>query len=475
MRDRSGSRLGLVLTLAAAGCGGDDTGPSDSVPPAVTLTAPAEFATVQGTVTVIANATDNEGVAGVRFFVDGTPIGAEDRDPPFAALWNTLDGSDGNHSLTAQARDRAGLTTMSAEVSVGVLNGPASIELTVTMSGDGIDPDGFRILVDGMLHGSLEGPGTITLGGFPAGDHHITLEGLSLWCGPVDVVHVTLATATTTPVTIPIDCSAGPGGRLLVNGRGEEFGFEVAWVPVASGLPELVFPGIGSADVSADGTRLALIANRILLISGVDLSDQTPVANLPFGASHPRWSPDGSVIVFHAGSGVNDLYRINPDGSDMRPFFEEGSTLNRAFADWSPDGRLTYVTYNDAVDGVPVGGSIWTADGDGSNAAYFIDGHSPAWSPDGTELALTRATEPGEGSPLHIVLVGADGSSERSLTDGSNDDFPIWAPDGSWLAFTRNGEAERRELWVVRAADGATRKFHGYYEQARASVWIPGD
>ena len=86
MRDHRGSWLGLILSLGAAGCGDGDTGPSDSVPPAVTLTAPADFATVQGTVTVIASATDNEGVAGVRFFVDGTPIGVEDRDPPFAAL-----------------------------------------------------------------------------------------------------------------------------------------------------------------------------------------------------------------------------------------------------------------------------------------------------------------------------------------------------------------------------------------------------
>ena len=44
----------------------------DTTAPTVSLTGPAEGATVSGTVTLSANASDNVGVAGVQFKVDGS-------------------------------------------------------------------------------------------------------------------------------------------------------------------------------------------------------------------------------------------------------------------------------------------------------------------------------------------------------------------------------------------------------------------
>ena len=57
---------------------------------------------------VTANATDNIGVAGVRFFVDGAQIGAEDTVSPYSISWDTTTVTDGSHTLTAAARDGAG-------------------------------------------------------------------------------------------------------------------------------------------------------------------------------------------------------------------------------------------------------------------------------------------------------------------------------------------------------------------------------
>ena len=50
----------------------------DTTPPTVSMTAPANGATVTGSVTVSANASDNVGVAGVQFLLDGAPLGTED-------------------------------------------------------------------------------------------------------------------------------------------------------------------------------------------------------------------------------------------------------------------------------------------------------------------------------------------------------------------------------------------------------------
>ena len=67
-----------------------------------------------GGVPVTASASDNIGVAGVRFFVDGAQVGAEDTVSPYSITWDTTTVTDGSHTLTAMARDGAGNTTTSA-------------------------------------------------------------------------------------------------------------------------------------------------------------------------------------------------------------------------------------------------------------------------------------------------------------------------------------------------------------------------
>src|SRR5439155_15996546 len=49
---------------------------NDLIAPTVSLTAPADAATVSGTITVSATAADNVGVAGVQFLLDNVAVGA---------------------------------------------------------------------------------------------------------------------------------------------------------------------------------------------------------------------------------------------------------------------------------------------------------------------------------------------------------------------------------------------------------------
>jgi YVTN family beta-propeller protein len=96
----------------------------DTKAPTVSLTTPATGATVSGTVTLSATATDNVAVAGVQFLVDNAPLGAEDTTAPYGPVsWNTTTATNGTHLLTARARDAAGNTTTST-VSVTVDNSP---------------------------------------------------------------------------------------------------------------------------------------------------------------------------------------------------------------------------------------------------------------------------------------------------------------------------------------------------------------
>src|SRR5438128_1939422 len=109
---------------------------NDSTPPAVSLTAPANGATVAGTVTISASATDNVGVVAVQFMLDGANLGAEVTTAPYATSWNTALASAGAHILTALARDAAGNMATTAAVSVTVADTtPPTVSMTAPSAG----------------------------------------------------------------------------------------------------------------------------------------------------------------------------------------------------------------------------------------------------------------------------------------------------------------------------------------------------
>jgi len=152
--------------------------PADTTPPAVSVASPGNGATIQGTVPISAGASDNVGVAGVQFRIDGANFGAEDTSAPYSVSWNTTTASNGSHTITAVARDAAGNRTTSAPVTVMVSNTPpppppadttpptvsitspsngATIHGTVTVTADAADNVGV-VGVQFQLDGVNGGP-----------------------------------------------------------------------------------------------------------------------------------------------------------------------------------------------------------------------------------------------------------------------------------------------------------------------------
>ena len=66
--------------------------PTDTTPPAVAMTQPANGATVSAIATVTASASDNVGVVGVQFKLDGANLGAEVSVLPYSLLMGYDDG-----------------------------------------------------------------------------------------------------------------------------------------------------------------------------------------------------------------------------------------------------------------------------------------------------------------------------------------------------------------------------------------------
>lgn len=111
---------------------------ADQTGPTVSLGAPSAGAVVNGSsTTVSATASDNVGVAGVQFKLDGANLGTEDTTgPTYSTTWNTTTATNGTHSLTAVARDAAGNTTTSTAVSVTVDNAAPSVSITSPIAGN---------------------------------------------------------------------------------------------------------------------------------------------------------------------------------------------------------------------------------------------------------------------------------------------------------------------------------------------------
>jgi uncharacterized protein (TIGR03118 family) len=119
------------------------TAPDIIAPTGVALTAPAAAATVDGSITVSANAADNVGVARVVFSVHSgattTDIGT-DTAAPFSVTWNTGTVANGPADLTATAYDAYGNATASPPIAVTVDNvpdlTPPVVALTAPAAGD---------------------------------------------------------------------------------------------------------------------------------------------------------------------------------------------------------------------------------------------------------------------------------------------------------------------------------------------------
>ena len=117
------------------GSSGGSTPPADTTAPTVSVTSPTSGATVSGTTTINATATDNIAVVGVQFRVDGVNLGSEDTTSPYAVSWTTTTATNGSHTVTAIARDAAGNQRVATNVAVTVSNTATPTNRAPTISG----------------------------------------------------------------------------------------------------------------------------------------------------------------------------------------------------------------------------------------------------------------------------------------------------------------------------------------------------
>jgi TolB protein len=219
---------------------------------------------------------------------------------------------------------------------------------------------------------------------------------------------------------------------------------------------------IAYCDMQNDGTHIVirdLVAGSSRRISTGRGSNITP-----------RWSPDGTTLVFASGEDGTDLYAASPFSGDPLRRVTVGRGSANTSPSFSPDGRQ--IAFTSGRLGHP---EVYITDADGSNADLLtttgygdkLYRSDPDWSPDGRRVAFSSQSN----DQFQVMTVNVRDHSTQALTSEGRNENPSWAPDGRHIVFT-SSRTGSKQLWVLDTETYRTRQLtHG--GGARQAAWSP--
>jgi peptidoglycan/xylan/chitin deacetylase (PgdA/CDA1 family) len=196
--------------------------------PTVSVTAPVANASVTGTTTLTANASDAVAVSSVQFKVDGVNVGAADTTSPYSISWDSKTVANGTHTVTAVATNSSNLTTTSSPVTITVAN-PTAPTVSVTApaasstvtgattltanASDAVAVSSVQFKVDGVNVGAAD----------TTSPYSVSWDSKTVTNGTHTVTAVATnssnLTTTSSPVTITVSNTVTPpaGANLIAN------------------------------------------------------------------------------------------------------------------------------------------------------------------------------------------------------------------------------------------------------------------
>jgi dipeptidyl aminopeptidase/acylaminoacyl peptidase len=257
--------------------------------------------------------------------------------------------------------------------------------------------------------------------------------------------------------------------------------------------------GVDAFALSPDGRRLLLTgsAPEPRFAVGELVDGKAPLARV---LRRVDWRLDGS--------GITDRHAhlfIAPARVGGRARRIVSGDFSVAGAIWSPDGsRIAYVSDPDSDADLCARTRLFIAAADGSGSPSEVASlggacRTPAWSPDGRQIAFRGIAEEGEpfAAPESIFIVPADGGKPRDLAPGlhlylgpsDGSDLIDWrreggnalAWDGSDTVLCTVTERGRTSLWrfpvdgvPTEQAGTAGTMFRGIYESGELVLLVPG-
>lgn len=267
--------------------------------------------------------------------------------------------------------------------------------------------------------------------------------------------------------TIPITGSVTPArangqGRLTLATYDTQFNrWNLFRLSAKGGQPQLVVQDISQSAASPDGTFLAARSEQgdqaglvVMSAGGGEARRLTTFAE----DAHPRWSGDGSELIFESTREVDRRWRIYTvsAGGGEGAFLDFGR-----WPAWSP--RSPLIVYQGCIAATGRCGLLLAnpAGGDVRQLTDVPGDSMPVWSPDGARVAFASADR---GGSWDIFIVDLNSGNVASLApDAAVDAHPVWSPDGRQIAFLSNRDGS----WAVYLAGVAG-------GQSQKLVAVPG-
>jgi serine/threonine-protein kinase len=196
----------------------------------------------------------------------------------------------------------------------------------------------------------------------------------------------------------------------------------------------------GNAVISPDGRRAAVdIEGGTVGIWIYDFSrgTLTPLTTGPGSSQAPRWTPDGTRIVYRGTrTGLRNLWWKTVDDGAEEERLTTGDGVQTP-SSWSNDGQ--WLVYNDT--GSATGGDIWVLPSSGERTPRAVvvtpfGERAPRLSPDGRWLAYASDAS-GRFEVFLQQFPEPSGRTQISVAGGTE---PVWSRDGRELFF-QNGDA----------------------------------
>ncbi len=189
------------------------SGGGDTQAPTISITSPANNATVSSTISVQATASDNVGVTEVQFLLDGSVI-ATDLASPYTWSWNTASSTNGSHTLSAKAYDAAGNVGTATNVGITVANTSGTETSTPSIASFSANPGTITQGQASTLSWVVSGNPTPTIGITP---NIGQVSGSSVSVTPNETTAYTLTAQNnlgiaTAQTTVTVETSGGGGG-----------------------------------------------------------------------------------------------------------------------------------------------------------------------------------------------------------------------------------------------------------------------
>lgn len=201
----------------------------------------------------------------------------------------------------------------------------------------------------------------------------------------------------------------------------------------------------------------------------------------PVATKLPQASTQRAIAFVSRRDGAAEIYRMKADGSEQTRLTQNGrENLSPA---WSPDGQqIAFISREITAATVPPTAHLVVMNWDGTQPADLTPSlelsiSSIAWSPDGRRVAFVAAPPNAEEAfpGSDIFVIDADGSHLTQVTHTEPGNIgcwsPAWSPDSSQIVFVCRGlmQVEAR----IAKADGSDPWGMDSLGQATGVIWLP--